>query len=65
MFEIDNYFLPTDAYRSEFAKCGFASFDWVMPEVSPEGLEALAPGFWDGYLNSPPIVSFRAISGAT
>jgi SAM-dependent methyltransferase len=64
VFEIDNYFLPTDAYRSEFARAGFASFDWVMPEVSPEGLEAFAPGFWDEYLNSPPIVSFTATSGA-
>jgi SAM-dependent methyltransferase len=59
-FEIDNYFLPTDAYRHEFAKAGFASFDWVMPEVSHEGLEAFPPGFWDAYLRSPPIVSITA-----
>jgi len=63
VFDIDNYFLPTDAYRSEFARAGFASFDWVMPQVSPEGLEAFAPGFWDAYLDSPPIVSFTAIIG--
>lgn len=57
-FEIDNYFLPTDAYRDEFAKAGFTSFDWVMPEVSRAGLETFPSGFWDHYLNSPPIVSF-------
>jgi SAM-dependent methyltransferase len=60
VFEIDNYFLPTDAYRHEFARAGFTSFEWVMPEVSPEGLEAFPAGFWDAYLDSPPIVSFTA-----
>jgi toxoflavin synthase len=59
-FEIDNYFLPTDAYRQEFARAGFASFHWVMPDVSPEGLEEFPAGFWDAYLESPPIVSFTA-----
>lgn len=60
MFEIDNYFLPTAVYRDEFARAGFASFDWVMPELSPQGLEAFPPGFWDAYLNSPPMVSLTA-----
>lgn len=65
VFEIDNYFLPTDAYRQEFARAGFTSFEWVMPEASPEGLEAAPPGFWDAYLDSPPIVSFTATAGMT
>ena len=65
VFEIDNYFLPTDAYRHEFARAGFTSFEWVMPEVSPEGLEAFPPGFWDVYLDSPPIVSFTAAATMT
>ena len=60
VFEIDNYFLPTGAYRHEFARAGFTSFDWVMPEVSREGLEAFPAGFWGAYLDSPPIVSFTA-----
>ena len=60
VFEIDNYFLPADAYREEFAAAGFASFEWVMPDVSPAGLEAFPPGFWDAYLASPPMVSLVA-----
>jgi SAM-dependent methyltransferase len=63
-FEIDNYFLPSDVYRDEFADAGFASFDWVMPEVSPEGLETFPAGFWEAYLNSPPIVSLTAAADA-
>jgi ubiquinone/menaquinone biosynthesis C-methylase UbiE len=62
-FELDNYYLPTEAYRNEFAAAGFASFDWVMPEVSPEGLAAFAPGFWDAYLEAPPMASFTARAG--
>jgi ubiquinone/menaquinone biosynthesis C-methylase UbiE len=62
-FELDNYFMPTDTYRAEFAAAGFTSFDWVMPTVSPEGRSAFAPGFWDAYLDAPPMVSFRATAG--
>jgi hypothetical protein len=31
-----------------------------MPEVSREGLAAFPSGFWDAYLDSPPIVGFTA-----
>ncbi len=63
VFELDNYYLPTEVYRDEFAAAGFTSFDWIMPEVSPEGRASLAPGFWDAYLESPPVVSLVATSG--
>ena len=62
-FELDNYYLPTEAYETEFAAAGFASFHWVLPEVSPEGQAAFAPGYWDTYLQAPPIVSFVATAG--
>jgi SAM-dependent methyltransferase len=60
VFELDNYFLPSDAYREEFARAGFVSFDWVMPKVSPEGVTAFPPGFWDVFVDSPPIVGLTA-----
>jgi SAM-dependent methyltransferase len=63
VFEIDNYFLPTEAYRTEFKDAGFTSFDWVMPTVSTEGQSSFTPGYWDAYLGSPPMVSFRAVAG--
>jgi hypothetical protein len=34
-----------------------------MPEVSPEGRDAYDPGFWDVYLEAPPMVSFTATAG--
>jgi hypothetical protein len=64
VFELENYYLSTSLYRDEFAAASFTSFDWVMPEASPEGLAAFSPGFWDAYLESPPIVSFAATAGA-
>jgi SAM-dependent methyltransferase len=64
VFELENYYLSTALYRDEFAAARFTSFDWVMPEASPEGLAAFSPGFWDAYLESPPIVSFAATAGA-
>lgn len=62
-FELDNYYLPTEAYQSEFVAAGFTSFKWVLPKVSPEGLATFDPGFWDVYLETPPIVSFIARAG--
>jgi SAM-dependent methyltransferase len=62
VFEIDNYYLPTEAYRNEFRSAGFTSFDWVMPTVSPEGRSSFTPGYWDAYLGSPPMVSLLAIA---
>ncbi len=64
VFELDNYYLSTDVYRSEFAAAGFTDFDWVMPEVSPQGRATFPTGFWDDYLTAPPIVSFAARGGA-
>jgi ubiquinone/menaquinone biosynthesis C-methylase UbiE len=64
VFELDNYYLPTDAYRAEFAAAGFASFNWVMPEVSSEGRAAFAAGYWDAFLDAPPIASFTATARA-
>jgi hypothetical protein len=57
VFEIDNYYLPTEAYRHEFKVAGFTSFEWVMPTVSREGRSSFTPGYWDAYLGSPPMVS--------
>jgi ubiquinone/menaquinone biosynthesis C-methylase UbiE len=62
-FDLDNYYMSTETYQQEFAAAGFTSFDWVMPTVSPEGVAAFAPGFWDDYLNAPPMASFTAIAG--
>lgn len=64
VFDLDNYYLPTDAYKAEFAAAGFASFTWVLPEVSPEGQASFGPGFWDAFLDEPPIVSFSATAGS-
>ncbi len=63
VFDIDNYYLPTEAYREEFRDAGFASFDWVMPTVSPEGRSSFSPGYWDAYLDAPPMVSLMATVG--
>jgi SAM-dependent methyltransferase len=65
VFEIDNYYLPTEAYRSEFRLAGFTSFDWVMPTVSAEGRSTFTPGYWDAYLDSPPMVSLMATVGGS
>jgi ubiquinone/menaquinone biosynthesis C-methylase UbiE len=62
-FDLDNYFMSTATYQQEFAAAGFTSFDWVMPTVSPEGAAAFAPGFWDDYLEAPPMASFIATAG--
>jgi SAM-dependent methyltransferase len=65
VFEIDNSYLPTAAYKNEFRVAGFISFDWVMPTIAPEGLSSFPPGYWDAYLGSPPMVSLVATLGGS
>jgi ubiquinone/menaquinone biosynthesis C-methylase UbiE len=65
VFDIDNYYLPTEAYRREFRLAGFTSFEWVMPTVSSEGRSAFTPGYWEDYLGSPPMVSLTATFGGS
>lgn len=65
VFEIDNYYLPTEAYSNEFRGAGFTSFDWVMPTVAPDGLSSFPPGYWDAYLDSPPMVSLVGTLGGS
>ena len=65
VFDLHNYYLPTEAYRSAFAAAGLADFRWIMPEVSEDGVRDYPAGFWDDYLESPPIVSFAARRATT
>jgi toxoflavin synthase len=52
--EIENYYMPIEAYESAFTQTGFRDFAVHTPEVSiaPDG----EPDFWDDFLKCPSFV---------
>ena len=55
-FEIENYYLPIEAYESAFMEAGFRDFAVHLPEVSPNPHGVDDGPFWSEYLVSPPAV---------
>ncbi|MDK2741953.1 MAG: class I SAM-dependent methyltransferase [Nitrospira sp. BO4] len=59
--QIENYYLPLEAYESAFTAAGFQDFKVHLPEVSPhpQGMEDGA--FWNDYLAHPPAVLIECV----
>jgi SAM-dependent methyltransferase len=55
-FEIENYYLPIEAYESAFIEAGFRDFAIHLPEVSPNPYGVNDDQFWSDYLTHPPAV---------
>jgi toxoflavin synthase len=55
-FEIENYYLPIEAYESAFIEAGFRDFAVHLPEVSPNPYGVNDEQFWSDYLTQPPAV---------
>jgi hypothetical protein len=50
---IENYFLPTAAYRLGLEAAGFTDVVVHKPVVPPEAIAAREPGFWDELIQHP------------
>jgi ubiquinone/menaquinone biosynthesis C-methylase UbiE len=55
MFEIEDYFLDAEIHDEAFHAAGFSDIRWHPPRLDPEGKAAFGLGFWDIYLQNPPI----------
>jgi SAM-dependent methyltransferase len=51
--QIENYYLPTEAYRSGLEAAGFTDVAVHQPVVPPEAVAAHEPGFWDELVDRP------------
>lgn len=62
-FEIENYYLPREAYREALAAAGFREVRFCELGLSPEAAAADRDGYWSDFLRYPPAVMIEAVRG--
>jgi SAM-dependent methyltransferase len=60
-FALENYYLTPATYEAAFAEAGLRTLRWIAPCLSPEGRAAFEPGYWDDYLDHPPMIGIEAL----
>lgn len=60
-FEIENYYLPLDAYREALEAAGFRDVAFHGLSLSPEAAAADRDNYWADFLAHPPAVMIDAI----
>jgi ubiquinone/menaquinone biosynthesis C-methylase UbiE len=63
-FDVTVYYLDTATYEGSFVEAGLDPPRWVRPSVSEEGAASFAPGYWDTFVQDPPVVLFESRLGA-
>ncbi len=61
--EIQNYYLPIEAYQEAFEAAGFHNFRVHQPTLAPEGEAALGREFWNDFLEYPIAVLMDCVKG--
>src|SRR5574341_637368 len=59
-FTFDNYYLAPATYEAVFQRAGFADFTWCGLSLDPEGKRGFEEGYWDLFLEHPPIIGMLA-----
>ena len=59
-FGFDNYYLSPATYETVFKEVGFADFAWLGPWLSDEGRNSFEEGYWDHFLDHPPMIAMLA-----
>jgi len=55
-FDIENYYLPPDAYESAFAEAGFRDVKFHLPTLSPQAEQVDGRDYWADFLDYPPAI---------
>jgi toxoflavin synthase len=59
-FDVTVYHLDRAAHDRSFAAAGLEPPRWLDPQVSAEGAASADSGFWDTFLQHPPVALFEA-----
>jgi len=59
-FGFDNYYLSPATYETVFQEAGFTDFAWLGPWLSDEGRRSFEEGYWDHFLDHPPMIAMLA-----
>ncbi len=60
-FEIENYQLDAAIHEEAFRAAGFREIRWHPPRLAPEGEAAYPRGYWDVFLQHPPIAFIECL----
>jgi SAM-dependent methyltransferase len=55
----ETFMLDKKCYERAAAAAGL-SIEWIPLEISQEGIDAFAPGFWRDAIDNPAMIAFRA-----
>ncbi|HEX6356658.1 class I SAM-dependent methyltransferase [Actinophytocola sp.] len=55
----DTFMLDKKCYERAAAAAGL-SIEWIPLEISQDGIDAFAPGFWQDAIDNPAMTAFRA-----
>jgi SAM-dependent methyltransferase len=59
-FCFDNYYLAPATYEAVFQQTGLSRFTWRRPWLAREGARDFEKGYWDVFLNHPPLIGMTA-----
>jgi SAM-dependent methyltransferase len=60
-FEIENYYLSVKTHEDACHAAGFREIRWHQPVLSAEGRARFEPGFWDVFLQHPPVLFMECL----
>lgn len=60
-FEITNYHLSQTTHEQTLAAAGLSALRWHNPELSPAGAQEYTPGYWQPFLDRPPIIFLECV----
>lgn len=61
VFSFDNFFLEPATYERVLGESGLQQLQWHELVLSPEGEQTHGSGFWQAFLDNPPVIGFSAI----
>lgn len=60
-FSFDNFYFEPKMYADAFAKAGLNHFKWEGPLLHPEHHHPEKFGYWEDFMNHPPLIGFSAV----
>jgi SAM-dependent methyltransferase len=60
-FSIENYYLPLPMHEDVLHLAGFRTVRWHAPRLSPAGETEHGRGFWDVFLQTPPVTFIECV----
>jgi toxoflavin synthase len=60
-FSFDNFYFHPHTYETAFAQAGLKDFKWEGPYLHPEHQHPSKFGYWEDFMNHPPLIGFSAV----